>query len=110
VPGKSEAQILEIAKNAAIKIGLLESDIQEKDVVIDKRWNAGRYGFVDDQTQAGIKLLAGLEGILTDPVYTRKALTGLIGKARLGKLEESENVLFIYTGGVPALSAYPDVR
>jgi len=109
-PGKSEAQILEIAKNTAAKIGLSESDIRENDVVIDKRWNAGKYGFVDDQTQSGIKLLASLEGILTDPVYTGKALTGLIGKARLGELADSENVLFIHTGGVPALSAYPAVR
>ncbi|TVY54613.1 1-aminocyclopropane-1-carboxylate deaminase, partial [Lachnellula cervina] len=109
-PGASEVRILGIAKNTAIKIGLSESDVQEKDVVIDERWNAGKYGFVDDQTQASIKLLARLEGILTDPVYTGKALTGVIGKARLGEFEESQNVLFVHTGGVPALSAYPDVR
>lgn len=109
-PGASKVRILGIAKNTAIKIGLSESDVQEKDVVIDERWNAGKYGFVDDQTQASIKLLARLEGILTDPVYTGKALTGVIGKARLGEFEESQNVLFVHTGGVPALSAYPDVR
>jgi 1-aminocyclopropane-1-carboxylate deaminase len=109
-PGKSEAEILGIAKKTGIKIGLSESDIQETDVVIDKRWNAGTYGIVNDQTQAGMKLLASLEGILTDPVYTGKAMTGLIGKARLGEFEGSENVLFVHTGGVPALSAYPDVR
>lgn len=109
-PGKSEALVLEIAKNTAVRIGLSKSDIQESDVVIDRRWNAGKYGIVDDQTQAGIKLLAGFEGILTDPVYTGKTMTGLVGKARLGEFNQSENVLFIHTGGVPALSAYPDVR
>jgi len=69
--------------------------VQESDVVIDQRWNAGSYGFVDDQTQAGIKLLASQEGILTDPVYTGKAMTGLIGKARLGEFDDSDNVLFV---------------
>ena len=106
----SEADVLEIAKTAASKIGLEESSITSDDVTIDMRWNAGSYGFVDDKTKDAIKLLAGLEGIVTDPVYTGKTLAGLIGKARLGELKDSRNVLFVHTGGVPALSAYPDVR
>jgi 1-aminocyclopropane-1-carboxylate deaminase len=78
--------------------------------VIDERWNAGSYGVVDDKTEAAIKFVARLEGILTDPVYTDKAVAGLIGKARLGELESSQNVLFVHTGGVLSLSAYPDLR
>lgn len=109
-PGKSEVGVLEIAKTTARVIGQSELDIEESDVVIDMRWNAGSYGFVDETTQDAIKLLARLEGVLTDPVYTGKALAGLIGKARLGELKESKNVLFVHTGGVPTLSAYPDVR
>jgi 1-aminocyclopropane-1-carboxylate deaminase len=109
-PGKSKSGILEIAKTMASKIGLQESDINEEDVVIDERWNAGSYGVVDDKTEAAIKFVARLEGILTDPVYTGKAVAGLIGKARLGELESSQNVLFVHTGGVLSLSAYPDLR
>jgi 1-aminocyclopropane-1-carboxylate deaminase len=109
-PGKSEALVLEIAKSTATKIGLPVEDIGEPDVLIDMRWNAGTYGFVDERTQDAIKLLARLEGILTDPVYTGKALAGLIGRARLGELNGSHNVLFVHTGGVPTLSAYPNVR
>jgi 1-aminocyclopropane-1-carboxylate deaminase len=74
------------------------------------RWNAGAYGFVDERTRDALKLMASLEGILTDPVYTGKALSGMIGKARLGEFKGCSNVLFIHTGGVPALSAYPNVR
>jgi 1-aminocyclopropane-1-carboxylate deaminase len=109
-PGKSEAAILQIARTAAGKIGIPEEDIQKDDVEIDLRWNAGSYGFVDEGTQDAMKLLASLEGILTDPVYTGKALAGLVGKARSGELRGSKNVLFVHTGGVPTLSAYPDVR
>jgi 1-aminocyclopropane-1-carboxylate deaminase len=109
-PGDSETRILQIARAAATKIGLQESDIQESDVEIDMRWNAGTYGFVDERTQEALKLMARLEGILTDPVYTGKALAGMIGKARLGEFKGCSNVLFIHTGGVPALSAYPNVR
>jgi 1-aminocyclopropane-1-carboxylate deaminase len=109
-PGKTEAQVLQIAKATAAKIGLSESHIREEDVEVDLRWNAGSYGLVDDQTQAAIKLMASQEGILTDPVYTGKTLNGLIQKARLGEFTGCENVLFVHTGGVPALSAYPNVR
>jgi 1-aminocyclopropane-1-carboxylate deaminase len=109
-PGKSESGILAIAKTAAKMIGLNESCIGEEDVTIDMRWNAGAYGFVDERTKDSMRLLASLEGILTDPVYTGKGLAGQIGKARLGELKESKNVLFIHTGGVPVLSAYPDVH
>ena len=76
-PGTSQAQVLQIGKATATKIGLCESDVRGEDVEVDLRWNAG---FVDDQTQAAIKSLAGLEGILTDPMYTGKALNGLIQK------------------------------
>jgi 1-aminocyclopropane-1-carboxylate deaminase len=110
VPGKTAATVLQIAKTTAAKIGLSESDIEADDVVVDERWNAGTYGFADDRTQAAIKLLAKLEGILTDPVYTGKALAGLVEMTRQGELKESDNVLFVHTGGVPSLSAYPNVR
>jgi 1-aminocyclopropane-1-carboxylate deaminase len=110
LPGDAEARILEIARTAATKIGLSESDIHESDVLIDMRWNAQSYGVADERTQAALKLMASLEGILTDPVYTGKTLAGMIGKARLGEFKGCSNVLFIHTGGVPVLSAYPNVR
>jgi 1-aminocyclopropane-1-carboxylate deaminase len=108
--GKSATSVLQIAKKTALKIGLLESDILPENVVIDERWNAGSYGFVDDKTEEAIKLMARVEGILIDPVYTGKAFAGLIGKARSGEFVESQNVLFVHTGGVPSLSAYPGLR
>jgi len=55
-----------------------------------------------------VKLLARTEGILTDPVYTGKALAGLIGLVRTGYFTRDERVLFLHTGGSPALYAYLD--
>jgi 1-aminocyclopropane-1-carboxylate deaminase len=80
-PPGDETRILQIARTAATKIGLEESDIQECGVEIDMRWNAGASGFVDERTQEALKLMVSLEGILTDPVYTGKALARMIGKA-----------------------------
>lgn len=50
-------------------------------------------------------MLAQVEGILLDPVYTGKAMAGLIGLIRCGALRKGEHVLFVHTGGSPALYA-----
>jgi D-cysteine desulfhydrase len=55
-----------------------------------------------------VKLLARTEAVLLDPVYTGKAMAGLIDLVRKGFFRKGENVLFIHTGGSPALYAYLD--
>jgi 1-aminocyclopropane-1-carboxylate deaminase/D-cysteine desulfhydrase-like pyridoxal-dependent ACC family enzyme len=60
-------------------------------------------------TQAGmeaIKLLAQTEAILLDPVYSSKGMSGLIDHIRKGKIGKDETVVFVHTGGNPALFAY----
>ncbi len=56
-----------------------------------------------------VQLMARTEAILLDPVYTGKAMAGLIGLARAGELHAGERVLFVHTGGAPALHAYEAV-
>lgn len=107
--GWSAKNILQIARTTATKIGLKERDITEEDVIVDERWNAGTYGKVDQRTEDAVKLLASTEGILTDPVYTGKALAGLIERFKEEDVREEGHILFIHTGGVPVLSAYPEV-
>jgi D-cysteine desulfhydrase len=51
-------------------------------------------------------MLARLEGVLIDPVYTGKAMAGLIDLARKRTFDQKENILFIHTGGSPALYVY----
>ena len=53
-----------------------------------------------------VQMLARLEGILLDPVYTGKTMAGLIGLTRKDFFKDDENVLFLHTGGSPALYAY----
>jgi D-cysteine desulfhydrase len=55
-----------------------------------------------------VRMLAGMEGILMDPVYTGKAMAGLIDLVRKRYFRKEENVLFIHTGGSPALYVYMD--
>jgi 1-aminocyclopropane-1-carboxylate deaminase len=102
--------VLTSGKNAAKLIGLHEDDIKEEDFELDGRYNGGSYGYLNKETEDAIKLLANTEGILTDPVYTGKAIAGLIDLVREGAFSKAKNVLFVHTGGTPALSAYPSLR
>ncbi len=67
-----------------------------------------RYGIPTAEGLAAIHTMAREEGILLDPVYTGKAMAALIADSRTGKLPTSEPVLFLHTGGAPALFGYAD--
>jgi D-cysteine desulfhydrase family pyridoxal phosphate-dependent enzyme len=61
------------------------------------------YAAVTDECREAVRLAARTEGLVLDPVYTGKAMAGLIAAAREGRL--SGTVVFWHTGGVPALFA-----
>ena len=48
------------------------------------------------------------EALLLDPVYTGKAMAGLVAHVRAGRIAAGSRVLFLHTGGLPALFAYAD--
>ena len=64
------------------------------------------YSLPTSQMAEAVRLLARLEGILMDPVYTGKAMAGFIDLIRKGFFRNEENILFVHTGGSPALYAY----
>jgi L-cysteate sulfo-lyase len=66
------------------------------------------YGWPNEGVREAIELCARLEGVLLDPVYTGKAMAGMIRWIREGKLSASDVPLFIHTGGLPGLFAYED--
>jgi L-cysteate sulfo-lyase len=66
------------------------------------------YGAPTPEMLEALEMCARLEGLLLDPVYTGKAMAGLIAMVRGGRFKPTETVVFIHTGGVPALFAYED--
>lgn len=77
-------------------------------VLTDDNYLGEGYGIPTPNTIAAVKQCAELEGILLDPVYTGKAMAGLIDYCQTGRFEAHQNVLFIHTGGSPGLFAYSD--
>ncbi|MDR7342826.1 D-cysteine desulfhydrase [Pantoea alhagi] len=65
-----------------------------------------RYGMPSEEGMEAVKLLARLEGIILDPVYTGKAMAGLIDGISQQRFQREGPLLFVHTGGAPALFAY----
>lgn len=84
----------------------LPQPVERSAVVVNSDFIGPGYGVPTTAMVEAVKLTASLEGILLDPVYTGKAMAGLIGLIRQGRFKDSENVLFVHTGGTPALFAY----
>ena len=72
-------------------------------------WVGPGYSVPSPEMVEAVRMVAQVEGILLDPVYTGKAMAGLIGLIRQGKFRKGETVLFVHTGGSPALYAYQNV-
>ncbi len=71
-------------------------------------WIGAGYGVPAAEELAVLRAVARAEGLLVDPVYTGRALTGLYGLIQRGVLHRDQRVLFWHTGGIPALFAYAE--
>ena len=78
---------------------------REAVVSVDGYWQP-KYSVPNARMVEAVQLLARTEGILLDPVYTGKVMAGLIGLTRQGFFKAGENVLFLHTGGLPALHVF----
>jgi len=79
------------------------SDVESYDSYVETA-----YGSPSPTGLAALRLCARLESLLLDPIYTAKAMAGLIDHARKRLLGQSDVVVFIHTGGLPALFAFKD--
>ena len=106
-PDELRTTVRSIAGRCALKIGLRQ-EIGLNAVEILPGYAAPGYGLPNSGTIEAIELMARQEGILLDPVYSGKAMAGLIDMIRKGRFAEDETIVFIHTGGTPALFAYTD--
>ena len=97
--------ITELA-NAALALLETEKRIDVAQVTIDSRFVGRGYGLPTEETVAALKLVAELEGVLLDPVYSAKAMGGLIEKIRQREFSDSNDVVFVHTGGTASLPVY----
>jgi D-cysteine desulfhydrase len=102
---EQEGIVHALAQATADLLGL-PAGVRRQAVVCLDDWVGPGYSLPTPEMIEAVRMLAELEGILLDPVYTGKAMAGLIGLVRSGAIGAQEQVLFLHTGGSPALYAY----
>lgn len=103
-----EAQVRDLLHRTAALTGL-RGEIPDDAVRCDDQYVGAGYAIPTEEMVEAVKLVARTEGILLDPVYTGKAMAGLIGKIRKGEFTREDRVLFLHTGGTPALYTVPQL-
>jgi D-cysteine desulfhydrase family pyridoxal phosphate-dependent enzyme len=94
----------EICNRLGEKLTFVANDIP----LVETVYADPKYGEPSEGGLKAIQKLTRLEGILLDPVYTAKAFAGLLDLVKQGKLGRDEPVIFLHTGGLPALFAFED--
>ena len=105
--GALKPRLEELVTETAAFLGLDLSFVDEDFIVHDDYLGEG-YARIGPPEREAIRLAARTEGLLVDPVYTGRAMVGLIDLIRRGVFGPDETVLFWHTGGTPALFAYAD--
>ena len=105
-PERVRADVIALARAAADLIG---TGFDENDVEVVAGHAGPAYGVPHAATIEAIRLAGALEALPLDPVYSGKGLAGLIALVRQGRWQGDTDVIFIHTGGAPALFAYQSV-
>jgi D-cysteine desulfhydrase len=109
---KPERDQIDLVHGLAAKIAellQLEGEVPREAVIVNDAYVGPGYSLPTAGMIEAVQMLARIEGILMDPVYAGKAMAGLIDRVRTKKYGRDENVLFLHTGGSPALYAYQSV-
>lgn len=101
---KQEASVLKLARETAALLGH-EDRVTAEMVEADCDYVGEGYGLIDQGVIDALKLAARTDGLVLDPVYSGKAMKGLIALAGQGRFEE-ETVVFLHTGGAQGLFGY----
>jgi L-cysteate sulfo-lyase len=104
---RQEANVFKLAEETAALLGHA-GRVSRDQVVADCDYVGEGYGLVDQGVIDALKLAARTDGIVLDPVYSAKAMKGLIALSRAGRFK-GETLVFLHTGGAQGLFGYESV-
>ena len=107
-PGQTFAQCMTNIGNQCAEILGLPTRLVPEDIINLTTYVGPGYAVLTDEAREAMRLVGRTEGLLLDPVYTAKAMAGLIDHIRRGLIGKEANVVFLHTGGLPALFAYAE--
>ncbi|HHY11656.1 MAG TPA: D-cysteine desulfhydrase family protein [Firmicutes bacterium] len=104
---QQQKSVAEVANGTYALLGI-DKTVSPDDIIVHDEYYGGQYAVPTQAGNEAIRLVAETEGILLDPVYTGKAMSGMIDMLRRGRLDDAGAVLFFHTGGYPAIFAFAD--
>lgn len=102
------ASIARLAGEITTQLGEANSFSAADVPLVEGAYVGEHYGVPSTAGQAALNRLARTEGILLDPVYTAKAFAGMLDLAERGEIGSGEPLIFLHTGGLPALFAFDE--
>lgn len=103
-----EARVFDLACATADLVGK-PGCVSREDIVADCNYIGPGYGEPTEGMNEAVMMLARQEGLLFDPVYSGKALAGMIDYVRQGRFTRDDTIVFLHTGGAAGLFAYADI-
>jgi 1-aminocyclopropane-1-carboxylate deaminase/D-cysteine desulfhydrase-like pyridoxal-dependent ACC family enzyme len=100
-----QENISAIANETASALGL-DMTFSPEEILVSDDYVFEGYGILTPEIYSGMEKVARTEGILLDPVYTGKAMAGLIDLVQRKFFKKNDGVIFLHTGGTPALFVY----
>jgi len=100
-----EDKVFALAQRTAELLGV-PGTVERERVVANSDYVGGGYGVPTDGMIEALELVARTEGIVLDPVYSGKAMAGLIDLVRRGQFARDKNIVFMHTGGAVGLFGY----
>jgi D-cysteine desulfhydrase len=104
-PEDQDPLVHKVAVETAARVGVNQKIPRDAVVTFGDYWRP-KYSVPNKKMVEAVNIMAKTEGILLDPVYTGKAMAGMIDLCRKGYFKKGEKVLYVHTGGSPALYAY----
>jgi 1-aminocyclopropane-1-carboxylate deaminase/D-cysteine desulfhydrase-like pyridoxal-dependent ACC family enzyme len=95
--------VAEMAREALTLLGAGDAVVDDNDVELDDRWLGDEYGVPTHAGDEAIEWAARHGGWVLDRTYTGKGFSGLLGNAAAGRWTADDDVVFIHTGGLPAV-------
>lgn len=89
--------------NETLEVLGLDMRVTEEEIHNDMRFVGSGYGIPTEACVEAVKLFARTEGVILDPIYTGKAAAGMIAHIKEGRYGKGDTVVFVHTGGTPAI-------
>lgn len=103
-----EARIRAILNDASDMLGIAQNFVKDDDILVNDAYYGKAYGYPTEAGIAALRMTAEKEGVLLDPVYTSKAMSGVIDMVKNNTLENAKDLVFLHTGGAPAIHPYAE--